>query len=121
MKSGFLKFISIVFTCILILGCSTTYKTLTAQMPDLELKTDGTYRGNYDLSGTPVNVVLDVTVQNHKISEIGIVKHFCSPIGKKGEKIINKIIDAQNLNVDVISGATASSKAIIKAVENALQ
>jgi len=31
------------------------------------------------------------------------------------------IIETQNLDVDTISGATASSKAIIKAVENALQ
>jgi uncharacterized protein with FMN-binding domain len=116
-----LKYILFIFICLFILGCSTAYKNLTAKMPDLTLKTDGTYRGNYDLSGTPVNVVLDVTIQDHKIIEIKIVEHFCSPIGKKAEKIISKIIAAQNLDVDVISGATASSKSIIKAVENALQ
>ena len=115
------KFILIVFICVLILGCSTAYKSLTAKMPDLILKTDGIYRGNYDLSGTPVKVILDVTIQSHKIIEIKIVKHSCSPIGKKAEKIIDQIISIQNLDVDVISGATASSKAIIKAVENALQ
>jgi uncharacterized protein with FMN-binding domain len=115
------KFLLIVYICIFILGCSTAYKNLTAKMPDLMLKTDGKYRGNYDLSGTPVNVILDVTIQNNKIIKIEIVKHFCSPIGKKAEKIIDQIISIQNLDVDVISGATASSKAIIKAVENALQ
>jgi uncharacterized protein with FMN-binding domain len=115
------KFILIVFICVIVLGCSTPFKNLTAKMPDLALKTDGTYRGNYDLSGTPVNVILDVTIQNHKITEIKIVKHSCSPIGKKAEKIIDQIIEIQNLNVDAVSGATASSKAIIKAVENALQ
>jgi uncharacterized protein with FMN-binding domain len=116
-----IKVILTVFICIFILGCSTTYKNLTAQMPDLALKADGVYRGNYDLSGTPVKVTLDITIQNHKIIEIGIVQHLCSPIGKKAEKITNEIIEAQNLDVDTISGATASSKAIIKAVENALQ
>jgi len=116
-----LKFVLIAFICVFILGCSTTYKNLTAKMPDLALKADGTYRGNYDLSGTPVNVTLDVTIQNHIIANIKIVEHFCSPIGKKAEKIIDRIIEAQNLDVDVISGATASSKSIIKAVENALQ
>jgi uncharacterized protein with FMN-binding domain len=115
------EFILIFFICVFILGCSTAYKSLTANMPDLELKTDGIYRGNYDLSGTPVNAVLDVTIQNHKIIKIDIVKHFCSPIGKKAEKITDSIIEAQNLDVDAVSGATASSKAIIKAVENALQ
>jgi len=115
------KFILIVFICIFILGCSTAYKTLTAKTPDLALKRDGIYRGSYDLSGTPVNVILDVTIQNHKITKIEIVKHSCSPIGKKAEKIIDQIIAVQSLDVDAISGATASSKSIIKAVEDALQ
>jgi len=116
-----LRFILAGFICVLILGCSTTYKDLTAKMPNLALKTDGTYRGNYDLSGTPVSVTLDVTIRNHKITDIKIVDHSCSPIGKKAEKIIDRIIEVQNLDVDVVSGATASSKSIIKAVENALQ
>ena len=115
------KFILFAFICIFIIGCSTAYKSLTAKMPDLILKADGIYRGNYDLSGTPVDVILDVAIQNQKITKIEIVKHSCSPIGKKAEKIIDQIIAVQNLDVDAISGATASSKAIIKAVENALQ
>jgi len=110
-----------VFICVFITGCSTTYKNLTAKMPDLALKTDGTYRGNYDLSGAPVNVTLDVTVKEHKITDIKIVNHSCSPIGKKAEKITDRIIEGQNLDIDAVSGATASSKSIIKAVENALQ
>jgi uncharacterized protein with FMN-binding domain len=84
-------------------------------------KFDGLYRGNYVLSGTPVKVVLDVTIQNKNIVAINIVEHFCSPIGKKAEKITDRIIEQQSLNVDAISGATGSSKAILKAVENALQ
>jgi len=116
-----LKFVLIVFICAFIFGCSTAYKNLTARMPDLTLKADGIYRGTYDLSGTPVNVILDVTIQNHKIIDIKIVKHSCSPIGKKAEKIIDRIIEDQNLDVDAVSGATASSKTIIKAVEDALQ
>jgi len=115
------EFILIVFICVSVIACSTAYKNLTAKMPDLALKADGMYRGNYDLSGTPVNVSLDVTIQDHKITKIEIVKHFCSPIGKKAEKITDRIIEIQNLDIDAVSGATASSKSIIKAVENALQ
>jgi len=120
MKRTILVFFHI-FICVFIIGCSTTYKNLTAKMPDLALKADGVYRGYYDLSGTPVKVALDVTIQNQKITEIGIVEHRCSPIGKKAEKLTSEIVATQNLDVDVISGATASSKAIIKAVEDALQ
>jgi len=89
-------------------------------MPDMTPIADGIYRGKYNLSGTPVNVILDVIIKNYKIEKIEIVKHTCSPFGKKAEKIIDRIIEKQNLDVDVISGATGSSKAILKAVENAL-
>ena len=84
-------------------------------------KPDGVYRGNYDLKGSPVRVILDVTVQDEKITAIKIVKHISSPIGKKAEKITERIIEKQDLGVDAVSGATGSSKAILKAVENALQ
>ena len=90
-------------------------------MTDLTQIADGTYRGKYDVSGTPVKVTLDVIIQNSNITKIVIVKHFCSPIGKKAEKITDRIIERQSLDVDVVSGATGSSKAILKAVENALQ
>ena len=111
----------IVLAGIIIIGCSTAYKNLTAKMADLTQIADGTYRGKYDVSGTPVKVTLDVIVQNSNIIKIVIVKHFCSPIGKKAEKITDTIIERQSLDVDVVSGATGSSKAILKAVENALQ
>ena len=107
--------------CILLASCSTAYKSLTAKMPDLSSVYDGIYRGEYDLSSTPIKVALEVFIQNRQISGINILKHNCSPIGKKAEKIIDQIVKTQRLDVDVISGATASSKAILKAVENALQ
>jgi uncharacterized protein with FMN-binding domain len=107
--------------CVWIAGCSTAYKNLVAKMPDLTPIANGVYRGNYDLSGTPVKVTLDVIIQDQKIIKIEIVEHSGSPIGKKAERITDRIIEYQNLDVDVISGATASSKAILKAVENALQ
>jgi len=100
---------------------STRFSEIQAVLPDMQYKPDGTYRGNYDLSGTPVKVTLDVTVQHGNISGINIVQHFCSPIGKKAEKIVDRIIEEQSLGIDAISGATASSKAILKAVEDALR
>jgi len=101
--------------------CSTAYKSLHAVLPDLTEKQDGAYRGEFDLSGTPVKVTLDVIIRNQKISSINIVRHMCSPIGKKAESIIEKIIAQQNLEIDAVSGATGSSKTILKAVENALE
>ena len=100
---------------------STSLAEIEASLPDIKDKPDGVYRGNYVLTGSPVKVTLDVTIQDYNIAAISIIKHFCSPIGKKAEKITGTIIEAQSLNVDVVSGATGSSKAILKAVENALQ
>jgi uncharacterized protein with FMN-binding domain len=113
---------SLFFVVILIASCNTpSLAEIKAVLPDMNGKTNGIYRGNYSLSGTPVKVSLDVTVQDNNITEINIIKHTCSPIGKKAERIIKSIIEKQNLEVDTISGATASSKAFLKAVENALQ
>jgi uncharacterized protein with FMN-binding domain len=107
---------------IILISCnSTSLREITASLPDMENKSDGVYRGSYDLSGTPVKVTLDVTVQNQNITGVNILKHSCSPIGKKAEKITKSIIEQQSLAVDVVSGATGSSMAIMKAIENALR
>jgi len=106
---------------LVVIGCSTAYKNITAQMPDLTLLQDGKYRGIYDLKGTPVKVTLDVTIQTHEITDIQIISHSCSPIGKKAEKIIDRVIEKQGLEVDAVTGATGSSMSILKAIENALQ
>ena len=97
------------------------YKTLTVHMPDLTQLNDGVYRGTYDLEGTPVKIILDVNVQNNKIINIDLIKHVCSPIGKSAEVIINSVVEKQSLEIDAVSGATASSRSILKAIENALQ
>ena len=115
-----IKCIAFVILCMLFVTCSTEYKSLTVTMPDLSSITDGVYTGEYDLEATPVKVTLEVVVQDLRITKINLLKHVRSPVGKKAEKIIERVIENQSLDVDVISGATASSKAILQAVENAL-
>ena len=85
--------------------------------PDFQKIEDGTFQGNSKVG--PVKVTLNVTVKDRLITSIEIVEHF-NGRGKKAEEIVPRIIERQNLEVDVISGATASSKAILKAVEDAL-
>ena len=104
------------------ISCNTSqYTDIQAFLPDLSNKSDGTYRGEQDFPGTPIHVIADVVVQDRAITAINIVKHSCSPIGKKAEVITGQIIERQSLDIDVVSGATVSGKAILKAVENALQ
>lgn len=110
-----------VLPMLFVLSCATNFAAIQAEMPDISGKADGTYRGEYDLPKAPVDVTLDVRLENARITGIDIVRHFCSPIGKKAEKITERIIEKQSLDVDVVTGATGSSKAILKAVEDALK
>ncbi|MCL2763462.1 MAG: FMN-binding protein [Treponema sp.] len=115
------KIIILALLAILGTACSTEWKGLRSSLPDLNDKPDGVYRGVYHVSGTPVKVTLDVTLQNGQLTVIRIIEHRSSPIGKKAEKIIDTIIAEQSLAVDSISGATGSSIGIKKAVEIALE
>lgn len=84
----------------------------------LENVKDGIYAGEY--SAPPVSVAVQVTVTNHAIADIEILKHD-NGLGGKAEKITDEIIGRQSLNVDAVSGATLSSVCILKAVENAVE
>jgi uncharacterized protein with FMN-binding domain len=118
------QLLSLVFTsAILLSGCGLASKieetkNLTIHTPDLSNISDGEYDGYYD--GGPVQVRLVVQVTDHTISDIEILKHDCGK-GKAAESIVDSILQAQSLDIDAISGATVSSKAILKAVEFALE
>ncbi len=93
-------------------------KNLEINTPDLKKIKDGSYEGSYD--GGPVKVVLDVRMENHVIKEVILKKHECGK-GEAAESLVDSIVQAQSLNIDAITGATVSSKAILKAAENALK
>ncbi|MBU1219647.1 FMN-binding protein [Myxococcota bacterium] len=65
-----------------------------------------------------MEINLEVDVSGGKISSIKILSHETGM--KKSEKIIPRIIEKQSLDVDSISGATASSKMILQTVEKAI-
>ncbi len=85
---------------------------------DLATSRDGTYTGTF--SAIPVEAEVKVTIKDHMIESIEIVRHVNGK-GKGAEIIPSKVIEAQSLQVDTISGATYSSKVILKAIENALK
>jgi len=113
--------ISVFMFALVICSCTTKFSDANAFLPDLNYIENGIYRGAYKLPNSPLSATVDVTVQNHILTAIELVEHSCSPIGKKAEGIIERIIRKQSLDVDVVTGATSSSKTILKAVENALQ
>ncbi|MDR0290839.1 MAG: FMN-binding protein, partial [Treponema sp.] len=98
MKKIFALCLLAAMSALLCVSCSSSrYADLAASLPDLGNKPDGTYRGEYDLKGTPVFVALEIVVQNHAIAAIKILKHSSSPIGKKAEKITEEVINRQSL------------------------
>ncbi len=62
-----------------------------------------------------------VTVKNHKIESVEIVQNASNDLAKKAEKVVDGVIAAQSLKVECISGATGTSKVILKSIENALK
>lgn len=84
---------------------------------DLSRLEDGTYEGEYKVF--PIEVIVLVTIVDHTITKIDLIKHV-SGQGAPGEAVIDLVIDKQSLDVDFISGATYSSKVILLAIEDAL-
>jgi uncharacterized protein with FMN-binding domain len=85
---------------------------------DLE---DGVYTG--EAIGFRPGVIVEVTIENQKIINIEVVDHnevgpqyFMRPISV----IPGEIVREEQSKVDVVSGATATSNAIMSAVEDAL-
>jgi uncharacterized protein with FMN-binding domain len=79
---------------------------------------DGSYTGKYS-SGRFTNE-LKVTVKDHKIVKIEVVKDVLVSKPELNEELFTKIIDTQNVKVDTITGATVTCNAYLKAIENAL-
>lgn len=93
-------------------------QNIYVSMPGLSDIQDGDYIGEYSI--TPVHVKVEVSVSDHQITNIAILQHD-NGLGSKAESIVNDVVKEQSLDVDAVSGATVSSKCILKAVENAIE
>jgi Uncharacterized protein conserved in bacteria len=96
------------------------YKTSSLTISDIDLSKvkDGIHIGECDVKFVAAKT--KVTISNGKITDIELLEHK-NERGKSAESIIPKVISAQSLDIDVISGATNSSRVILKSIENALK
>lgn len=93
------------------------FDSITITDPDLTTISNGAYSGSF---ATPlISVKVIVMVKDHAIQEVEITQHI-NGRGKRAEVITYAVVSAQSLKVEVISGATYSSKAILCAIEDAL-
>ena len=81
---------------------------------------DGIYIGNS--AGFGGDIQVQVTVQNGRITEIIVLSApgETEPYLSLAQTVISTVIDHQTWEVDVISGATYSSRGILGAIQNAL-
>ncbi len=107
----------ILLTLSLIIGCASA-KIVGGPILKNSLQ-DGIYDGK--AKAGPVKVLVRVAIQNQRITNISLLKHR-NWKGRAAENIIPyRIIDEQSTKVDAVSGATASSTAIMNAVDDAIQ
>lgn len=85
---------------------------------DINSVRDGNFTGDYSYGGYTYEV--EVGVKDHRIAKIEIVSNRDTKHAKMAEEVIPAILREQKTNVDAISGATTTSKALLKAIENAL-
>lgn len=112
----FIAIISIIFSSI---SKNSEIKLENLYISDIDVQNvgDGVYNGKYSIF--PVSVELDVTVKEGRITDINIIKH-SNGKGSSAESILDDVILNQSAHVDVITGATMSSKVILKAIDVAI-
>jgi uncharacterized protein with FMN-binding domain len=93
-------------------------RNMSIQTIDLKRVSEGTFRGDFTYDNFTYEV--EVSVKNHKIQAIAIMRNRSTGYAKKAEGIVRRIINSQSLQIDAITGATTTSKALLKAIENAL-
>jgi len=94
-----------------------TMSTVVIQNVDFSEVPNGVYTGSFN--ARIIAATAEVTVDEGKVIGIKLTKHKYER-GGPAAAIVDDILEKQSLNVDTISGATESSKTILKAVENAL-
>lgn len=80
---------------------------------------DGTYRGTFTYGA--FNFIVEVTAADGQVTDVIAVQNRDNEPSIEAEAVLGRVVDAQSLEVDVVSGATASSKALLKAAENAIK
>ncbi|QGU96632.1 FMN-binding protein [Clostridium bovifaecis] len=80
---------------------------------------DGVYNGEHK-AGRWSNKV-EVIVKNHKIDKVNLIEDVLFSKPEVAEELFSRVVKNQSINVDEISGATATSKAYLKAIETALK
>lgn len=107
-----------VFGVLFMINGMDNIKNMTIDNVNISAQPDGVYTGA--IKGSRWANTVEVTVASGKISDIKVIKDQVFHLPNVTTGIIKSVEDKQSLQVDIVSGATVSSKAYLKAIENAL-
>lgn len=79
---------------------------------------EGKYVGSFET--TRWTNTVEVTVKEHRITDIKLVDDVMITLEGLSDRLFKNVIDHQTLDVDIETGSTITSKAYLKAIENAL-
>ncbi len=85
---------------------------------DFSALPDGSYTGHY--KGGRWSNTVRVMVASGRVTGIQVERDILFGQPEVKRRTIDAVLEAQSLQVDTVSGATITSKAYLKAVENAL-
>ena len=116
---------SVTLTGLLALAVGMALSLTGCKLAEIEVGTinfaslaDGSYEGSYKAEMGSATV--KVGVSGGRVTGIELVAFDSSPIGEPAKAMTGRVVDRQGLDADCVSGATYSSKVILKAIENAL-
>lgn len=105
----------------LLMGSVNLNRLRSMKIGDIELLSikDGHYKGEFNDGGGIYTVEIRIT--DHRITEVNLTTERESVYIGYARPVTNRILENQTPDVDAISGATTTSKCIMKAAENALK
>ena len=92
---------------------------MTITGTDLSLLKDNTYRGE-TLCGN-FSYGMEAVIKDNKLISLVVTKNRSTSYAKFAEGVVPKILKKQSADVDAITGATTTSKCLMKAVEQTLK
>jgi len=119
-----LQYVIVIFLCSGLMACAQLRKVREMPINDIDLAQieDGTYTGDftYGLFGINFTYVVETDINANQITDIRVIMNRNTNHAKLAEKVIPRVIKAQSPNVDAHTGATTTSKALLKAIEHSL-
>lgn len=112
-----MKKASLVLLCLVLICMASAYAFADAEVTFKPGTYSGSTAGLHDL------VKVDVTVTEHRIEEVAVTEeHETVGYGDVAIKTMpQRIVETQSLRADVVSGATITSYAVLRAAEEALK